>query len=97
MKDGQLQKYFSFMKWVILSKVGGLRALLYITGRVAPSINLITMYLMYFSAGHILSDRIPCSIDRKDKYFVSLKMFLLQKFPVIIQNMYYWITDLLNW
>jgi len=86
MKDGQLQKYFSFMKWVILSKVGGLRALLYISGRVAPSINLITMYLMYFCAGHILSNRIPCGIDRKDKRFVSLKLFLLQKFPVIIQN-----------
>ena len=87
-KDGQLQKYFCFMKWVILSKVpvGGLRALLYFSGRVAPSINLITMYLMYFCAGHILSNRIPCSIDRKDKHFVRLKLFLLQKFPVIIQN-----------
>lgn len=86
MKDGQLQKHFCFMKWVILSKVGGLRALLYISGRVAPSINLITMYLMYFCVGHILSNRIPCSIDRKDKHFVRLKLFLLQKFPVIIQN-----------
>ena len=86
MKDGQLQKYFSFMKWVILSKVGGLRALLYISGRIAPSINLITMYLMCFCMGHILSNKIPCSIDTKDKRFVSLKMFLRQKFPVIIQN-----------
>ena len=64
-----------FPSWVILSKGGGLRALLYsISSRVAPSINLITMYLMYFWAGDIFSNEIPCSIDRKDKRFVSLTM-----------------------
>ena len=63
MKDGQLQKYFSFMKWVILSKVRGLRALSYISSMVAPSINLITMCLIYFCVGDILSNRIPCSMS----------------------------------